>query len=213
MTKDSYSLIWKRLLVEQKKMVTTSQIEELALKLGKNKKRAVYYLQEEGYIARVLRGIFYVKSLEERQNNALNNSLYTIVAWALEIKKVKNWYFALETALKLNNLTHEYYTVDYVFTDSYRTTKKISIMKNKFQFLKRSKKYFKKGIREKNKIRYSNSEKTVLDLAYHRFLKTKNEDVFLSPLIEYKNKIDVDKIKRLLDFYPCSFQKKVEVLL
>lgn len=213
MTKDSYSLIWKRLLVEQKKMVTTSQIEELALKLGKNKKRAVYYLQEEGYIARVLRGIFYVKSLEERQNNALNNSLYTIVAWALEIKKIKNWYFALETALKLNNLTYEYYTVDYVFTDSYRTTKKISIMKNKFQFLKRSKKYFKKGILEKNGIRYSTPEKTVLDLSYHRFLKTKNEGFFLSPLMEYKTKIDVDKIEGLLDLYPCSFQKKVEALL
>jgi len=213
MTQESFSLIWKRLLLEQKKMVTTNQIEKLALKLDKNKKRAVYYLQEEGYIVRVLRGIFYVKSLKERQYNTLNNSLYTIVAWALEIKKVKNWYFALETALKLNNLTHEYYTVDYVFTDSYRTTKKISIIDNKFQFLKRSKKYFKKGILEKNKIRYSTPEKTVLDLAYNRFLKTKNEKFFLSPLKEYKTKIDVDKIKTLLDLYPRLFQKKMEAEL
>jgi len=152
MTQISSSLIWKRLLIENKKIVTTCEIEQLAKKLDKDKKRSLYYLLEEGYITRILRGIFYVKSFEERQNATLNTSIYKLIAYALEKKGVKKWYFALETALKLNNMTHEYFTIDYVITDSFRTTKVIAVLKTRFQFFKRSEKYFHKGIIEKKTL-------------------------------------------------------------
>jgi len=213
MTQISSSLIWKRLLIENKKMVTTCEIEQLAEELDKDKKRSLYYLQEEGYIARILRGIFYVKSFEERQKTTINTSIYKLIADALEKKGVKKWYFGLETALKLNNLTHEYYTIDYVITDSFRTTKVIAVLKTRFQFLKRSEKYFRKGIIEKNGLCYSNPEKTVLDLSYQRFLDVKNSELFLLPLKEYREKIDIKKAKDLLSVYPISFQKKLEKVL
>lgn len=213
MTQTSASLIWKRLLVENKKMVTSSEIEQLALELGKNKKRSVYYLLEEGYILRILRGIFHVKSFEERQQKTLDTSIYKMVANALKKKGVKKWYFGLETALKLNNLTHEYFAIDYVLTDSFRTTKIIMILKTRFQFLKRSEKYFHKGIIKKDGICYSNSEKTILDLSYQRFLDAKDSMLFLSPVKEYKKKIDIKKAKDLLFMYPDAFQKKMEDVL
>jgi len=213
MTQISSSLIWKRLLIENKKMVTTCEIEQLAEELDKDKKRSLYYLQEEGYIARILRGIFYVKSFEERQKTTINTSIYKLIADALEKKGVKKWYFGLETALKLNNLRHEYYTIDYVITDSFRTTKVIAVLKTRFQFLKRSEKYFRKGIIEKNGLCYSNPEKTVLDLSYQRFLDVKNSELFLLPLKEYREKIDIKKAKDLLSVYPISFQKKLEKVL
>ncbi len=43
MTQNSSSFIWKRLLIEQNKMVTTEQGQHIAVILGKNKKRAAYY--------------------------------------------------------------------------------------------------------------------------------------------------------------------------
>ena len=46
MTNIKASLIWKRLLVQNKKMVTSQEIEKLAEELGKDKKRSLYYLQE-----------------------------------------------------------------------------------------------------------------------------------------------------------------------
>lgn len=213
MTLISTSLIWKRLQIENKKIVTTSEIEQLALELGKNKKRSVYYLLEEEYILRILRGIFYVKNFEEKQQNTLNTSIYKMIADALEKKCVKKWYFGLETALKLNNLTHEHFTINYVITDSFRTTKVITILNTRFQFLKRSKKYFHKGIIKKNGLQYSNPEKTILDLSYQRFLDAKKSNLFLSPIYEYQDKIDVMKSKDLLFMYPNSFQKKMEEVL
>jgi len=116
------SLIWKRLLIVGKKIVGSSEIKSLARELGKNEERSLYYLQEEGYIVRIFRGIFYVKTMEERELGTFNNTIYEIVALALKEKGVENWYFGLENGLKINNMTHEYFTIDYVITDSYRTT-------------------------------------------------------------------------------------------
>ena len=142
------SLIWKKLLVDGKKIATTEDIASIAREIKRNEKRSLYYLQEEGYIVRILRGIFYVRSLEERDYRGQDYSIYELVAMALKKKGVRNWYFALETALKLNLMTHEYYFIDYVITDSYRTTKIISVAGQDFRFIKRSEKFFKAGLIE-----------------------------------------------------------------
>ncbi len=213
MTQMKTSLIWKRLIIQDKKIVASDEIKNLAKELGKDGRRSLYYLQEEGYITRILRGIFYIKSIPEREQNTYDKSIYELVALALEKKGVTNWYFGLETALKMNNLTHEYFTIDYVLTDSYRTTKVIKIMDTRFQFLKRSKNYFKEGLIKKNFLRYSNPEKTVLDIAYQRYLNSKNPDLYTLPIKEYKQKIDFEKVKDFLSMYPPSFQKKMEKVL
>ena len=213
MTQMKTSLIWKRLIIQDKKIVTSDEIKDLANELGKDGERSLYYLQEEGYITRLLRGIFYIKSIQEREQNTYDKSIYELVALSLEKKGVANWYFGLETALKMNNMTHEYFTIDYVLTDSYRTTKVIKIMDTRFQFLKRSKIYFKEGQIKKNLLRYSNPEKTVLDLAYQRYLSSKNPNLFLLPIREYSGKIDFEKVKDFLSMYPKSFQKNMEDVL
>ena len=203
------SLIWKRLLIQEKKIATSDEIRELAKELGKDEERSLYYLQEEGYITRILRGIFYVRSIEERERGTYDDSIYKMVALALEDKCVERWYFGLETALKMNKMTHEYFTIDYVLTDSYRTTKVIRILNTRFQFLKRSGRYFQNGIITRNGIRYSDPEKTVLDLAYQRYLDSKDPGLFLSPIKEYQKKIELEKANKYLSMYPLSFQKKL----
>jgi len=201
------------LIIEQKRIVTSGEIKRLARELGKDEDRSLYYLQEEGYIVRIFRGIFYVKTIDEREQGTIGTSIYNMVALALKEKGVNKWYFGLETALKMNDMTHEYFTIDYVLTDSYRTTRIIRIHDTRFQFYQRSVKQFQKGIIKKGLLRYSDRERTVLDLAYKRYIDTKDADYFLQSIKEYRNNIERRKVKKYLSIYPPSFHEKVEGFL
>jgi predicted transcriptional regulator of viral defense system len=204
------SIVWEKFLVDNRKIVTSGDIGEISEKISKDTDQVIDYLQHNGYIVRILKGIFYVKSLEERERKKYDNSLYEMVAMALQKKGVKNWYYALETALKLNTMTHEVYMIDYVITDSYRTTKVIKILDTSFKFIKRGKEHFRQGIIREKRLRYSDPEKTILDLAYRDYLKTKKENIFLPTIAEYKDSIDHDLVKNYLINYPPGFRNSVE---
>ena len=196
------SLIWKKLVLDGKKISTSKEIRLLAGEIGRDGWRSVKYLQSQEYITRILKGIFYIRSLEERERGGYDHSFYEIVVMALKEKRVKHWYFGLETALKMNNMTHEYFNEEYVLTSSFRTTKVITIMDIRYKFIKRSKKYFDDGIIKKKIIRYSDPEKTVLDLAYNHYLKDKETEYYLSPVKEYQDRIDLEIVPKYLDKYP-----------
>jgi len=210
MTNMKTPIIWKRLIINNQRMVTTDEIYQLVRALNKNELRSLRYLQEHGYIYRILRGIFYVKNPEEREKKFFQKSIYEMVSDALDIKNVKEWYFALETALKLNNLTHEYFTINYVVTNSYRTTKVIDILDTKFHFLKWSKKHFEIGILNLNGLFVSDPQKTVLDLSYRRFLKDKTDPNILNYLNEYFDRLDKNKMRTYLKHYPSQFKEYME---
>lgn len=201
------SLIWEKLRTEGKDITTSEEVKELAEKMDKGGESTLYYLQEEDYLSRILRGIFYVKSLEERKQGIQEYSIYELVAMALKEKGVENWYFALETALKFNNMTHEYYNIDYALTESYRTPKVIEIIGQKFKFFKRREQHFSNGVTKKEYILYSDPEKTVLDLIYRAYLNDKKNYSFY--LREFEDQIEMDKIKTYLEDYSKSFRKKV----
>lgn len=200
------SMIWKKMIVDGKRYTTSSEINALAMRLDKDPKRSLSYLQEHEYIIRILRGIYYVKDPEERERGFLKHSIYDMIAEALRIKGVKNWYFGLETALKLNNMTHEYFTVDYVVTNSYRTTKIINILDSSFQFLKWGGKHFRFGIKIKNAVIYSDREKTILDMIYRRYGKTQESRYTLSPYYDYIEFLDVDRFAEYIIYYPVGFR-------
>ena len=202
-------MVWEKLLIEKKKMVTSNEIRGLALEVSKDEDQLIDYLRRNGYLERILRGIFYVKSLEERERHTYEHSIYERVAMALKEKGVKNWYYGLETALKLNTMTHEYFNIDYVITDSFRTTKVISIANQRFLFIKRGGKHFKDGIIMERRIRYSIPEKTVLDIAYRDYLSTKKERVYIGTIKEYRDSLNTKKIRKHLAPYPKKFRESV----
>lgn len=207
------SVIWKKFVVDAKKITTSDEILDMAKKLGKDYPRSLKYLQEHGYIFRILKGIFYVKSPEERERNFFECSIYEMVSKALNTKGVAHWYFGLETALKLNNMTHEYFAINYVITNSYRTTKVIQILGSSFQFFKWNKKYFTYGITRSNGLRYSDKEKTVLDMTYKRYRKSGTIDVVNSPLFEYIKILDKKKLMNYLENYSQRFQQTAKRIL
>ena len=107
---------------------------------------------------RIFRGIFYVKSLDEIKLGKNKYSHIDLVAKGLALKSVKNWYFGLYTALKLNNMKHEHFTIDYVVNDKILRIKPITIAGYKFKFVKLKSALFSFGIIGKN-LKYSDPKK------------------------------------------------------
>lgn len=202
--------IWKKLTIDNKRISTSDEIRELAKKLHKDPWRSLKYLQSQGYIVRILRGVFYVRSPREKEIGGVDPSIYDLVGMALDVKDVKRWYFGLESALKLNNMTHEFFNIEYVITDSFRTTKIIKIMDTNFKFIRRNEKYFKFGIVASGNYRYSDPEKTILDMAYERYLEVKEPSYFIEPINEYHNLIDIEKTRSYIDNYSDNFRRLVE---
>jgi len=206
-------LVWKKLILEKRRITTSGRIKELAVKMDKNGIRTIRYLQEHGYLIRVLRGFYYVKTPDEREGGYLEHSIYEIVAMALKEKGVGRWYFGLETALKLNNMTHEYYATIYVITDSFETTKIIKIQNYDFRFLKWAGHHFEFGISRKGTLRYSDNEKTVLDIAYQTYRRNSGSNHSLNTIKEYSGLLDIAKLKKYLKRYPVRFQRFSEGII
>ena len=112
-------------------------------------------------------------------------NFFEILKEALKIKGVKNWYFGLKSGLKFNNLTHEYFTIDYIINDKIFRAKPITIMGRRVKFYKLSKKMFSFGIIKKN-INYSDSEKTLLDLLYLKHYSKEEFEEIAKELSETK---------------------------
>ena len=121
-------LIVEKLARDNKKFILAEEIKDYCRKLSLKYIPTIKYLIRNKYIARVFRGIFYIYSIEERKLGKSEMNSFEILKEALKLKGVKNWYFGLETGLKFNNLTHEYFTIDYVLNDKIFRAKPIIVM-------------------------------------------------------------------------------------
>ena len=207
------SIVWRRLLVEDRRYTTSGAIASLAEDIEKDPEVCLRYLQQQGYIHRILRGIFYVASPDERERGVLEPSVYQLVAKALDMKGVNKWYFGLDTALKLNGMTHEYFMIDYVITDSFKTTKVIRILDRRFRFLHWSDWHFESGMIEQGGIRFSDPEKTVLDLSYRFYRREGLGRGAFAPFVEYEGMMDRIRMKAHLRAYPDRFISKVRAAI
>ena len=167
-------LIVEKLARDNKKFILSNEIKDYCRKLSLDYLTTIKYLLRNKYLARIFRGVFYVYSIEERKLGKSEMNSFEVLKEALKIKEVKNWYFGLETGLKFNNITHEYFTIDYVINNKIFRARPVIIMGRKVKFYKLSSKMFSFGIIKKN-INYSDSEKTLLDLLY---LKHYNREEF-----------------------------------
>jgi len=158
----SYKILTKKLYLTEEKIISRDLVRDYCKKLKLDYKIAIIYLLNNRYLYRILRGIFYKPSIEERKLKKIDIDYKEAIAAALKIKGIKNWYFGLETALKLNNYTHEYFTIDFIINDTIYRVKPLEIFGHKIKFSKLKKGLFKFGI--KNHV--SEIEKTVLDIIY-----------------------------------------------
>ncbi len=196
-----YKILSEKLARLDKKLITSSEIKKDCEKLSVNYDSIIKYLLRNKYLERIFRGIFYVYSIEERKLGKSEMNFYEIISEALRIKGVKNWYFGLETALKFNNMTHEYFTVIYIINDVIFRAKPIKIKGHKVKFHKTLKKMFEFGINKKP-YPHSNPEKTSLDLYYF-----KHHDI--NNFREITEKLSKTKLKKYSRYYNKKVIKTV----
>lgn len=207
-------MIMERLWLEDKKFITRKEIEKLARKLGKEYLDVVKYLLRKGYLVRIFRGIFYVKSLEELKLGKIEKNFFEILSEGLKLKDVNNWYFGLETALRLNNLTHEYFVLDTVINDKIFRAKPMKIGGHKIRFIK-TKPNLIFGIKKKGATRFSDVEKTLLDFIYFGKYSSLKEREIYNKIKDITSFCDKKKIMFYAKRYPksiTSFLRKWKIV-
>ena len=191
---------------ESRKIITREELRGYCKTLNLSYNSAITYLLSNKYLVRLFRGIFYIMTLEERRKKLANISFYEAISEALKTKGVKNWYFGLETGLKFNNLTHEYFATDYIISDTIKRPRPINILGHKVRFLKIKKRLVDIGI-EKGSTPYSDTEKTILDIIYFSIYNGRSEEKIKNNIIDYMNICDKKKLEKYSRFYPKSILK------
>ncbi len=203
-----YGILVRRLLLREDRYVTGGELKALCGSLGIRYEDALAYLFNRKYLERIVRGFFYVPSVEHRRLKTGLPSPFEAIAKAMEYKKVKNWYFGLETAVKLNNATHEFFTVDYVVSDSIFRAKPFLILGRKTKFVKLSKKLFGFGVKENRSFPpYSSVEKTLLDLIHLRFRCGAADKAIADELAEWAEGANEKKLFEYAKHYSAKVRK------
>ena len=206
------NIILKKLHLLGEEFVKSDVIKKYCEDYGLDYYNIIRYLTAKGYLLRIFKGIFYVRSFDEVKLGTTKYSYLTLVSKGMELKGVTKWYFGLYTALKLNNTTHEHFTVDYVVSDRIFRKKPINIFGYKFKFLKLKEDLFGFGINN-DKYRYSDLEKTVLDLIYVWRYNGVPDKKILIDIEDYTDEISVKRIQKYSAHYPKTVAKIVEAII
>ena len=189
------------------KVVERREIEATCRKFNANVEGTINFMISYGYLLRILRGLYYVKTLEEfRLKKAVD--IYEILSLGMEKLKV-NWYFGLYTSLRLNGLTHEYFDVIFILNDEIFRPKEIKVGGEKVKFIKLKSKLFGFGVKKRNHIKFSDVEKTLLDFIYVSRYRSVPEERIISIIEDYRKNAKAKKIKKYLKFYPKTVEMVV----
>ena len=206
------NLLLKKLAIDRKEFITSDELKRYCKNMGLRYEITIRHLVSRGYLIRIFKGKFYIKSPEEVKLNKPKYSHLELVAKGLELKGVKSWYFGLFTALKFNNMTHESFAIDYVINDKLLRSKPISIAGYKFRFIKLNSRLFEFGV-VGNDLKYSDPEKTILDFIYTwRYNGVPKEKIVLD-VSEWAKGVSREKIKKYAVNYPKTVQEIADMVI
>lgn len=195
-----YSVLVRQIFLYNKKYISKEEIEIICDKINLAYFKAINYLLTNKYIVRILRGFFYVPTIEERKLFNSTPNFYEAIFRAMEYKKINNWYFGLESAIKINNITHEVFVIDFIISDTLFRPKPINILGRKVKFVRLNKKLFDFGIKKSGEfIIYSDLEKTLLDLIHIKKYNGKSNKIIKNELVEWhdsSNKLKLHKYSK-----------------
>jgi len=207
-------LLVKRLRLENREFITSDELKKYCSATGVKYGAAVSYFIKRGYIVRIFRGIFYLKSLEELKLGRTKYNHFELVSKGMELKKVRDWYFGLHSALKMNSMTHEHFTIEEVVNGTIFRLRPIKIAGYGFKFVKLSPSLLKFGILEKGDIRYSDPEKTILDFVYIWRYNGIPEERIISDISDWAaGDISRSKLTRYAERYPATVSAIVKRLV
>jgi predicted transcriptional regulator of viral defense system len=206
------SSILRKLRLEGKEFVTSDEIKEICSSLNIKYESAIRHLIPRGHLIRIFRGIFYVTTPDEALTKRRKYSHLELVSKGLKVKEVEDWYFGLYTALKLNNMTHEHYVIEYVVNDVIQRSNPMEIAGYRFRFVKVKSQLLGFGV-VGDELRYSDPEKTILDFIYlWRYNGIPDQRITLS-VKEWTNDIDEEKLKSHSEYYPRTVARLLEEMI
>jgi predicted transcriptional regulator of viral defense system len=190
------------------KAATRKEVEEICKEFGANTMHTINYMIHYGFLVRILRGLYYVKSLEEfKLKKAIDT--YKVISLGMDNLRL-NWYFGLYTSLRLNGLTHEFFDVIFVLNDEIFRPREIRIAGEKVKFIKLKSKLFGFGIINRDGIKFSDPEKTILDFIYVSRYRNVAEERIISTIEDYAKNLEKRRLKTYLKFYPKTVLRVVE---
>jgi hypothetical protein len=204
------NLLLEKLYLEKKEFVESDMLKKYCKSLKLDYTSTIKNLLNSRYLVRIFRGIFYVRPLEDKKLGKSKYSAWDLVIKGLELKGIKNWYFGLNTAIKLNNLTHEFFTMDYIMNDKIFRANPITIEGKKFKFIKLKPELLTFGIKESGDVKYSDHEKTILDFIYLRKQNGTPDERIILEISEWAEGVSEAKIKKYLKFYPKTVARVFE---
>ena len=182
------------------KVVTKVEMVDLCDRFKVDLDYFVNYVIRYGYVVRILRGLYYVKTVEEFR---LGKSLNPLTILSLGMNRLGGkWYFGLYTALRLNGVTHEYYDVIFVISYFLFRPKIIKIAGEKVKFVKIKPGMAEFGLIKKDVLVYSDLEKTLLDFLYLSRYGTLTRREALNMLREYSEETSREKLAKYIKYYP-----------
>ena len=205
-------LIVKKLELSNNKFITRNTIRGYCKELHLDYYTVIRYLTSNDYLIRILRGIFYIKSIEERRLKKIDISCSDAIKEAFKIKGIKNWYFGLESAIKLNNLTHEYFAIETIITDAIFRPRPIDILGVKVKLIKINESLFKFGLTG-DEFKYSDTEKTLLDMIYLGRYNNYSEEEIKSRVLHLVINCKKNKLKEYAGNYPKTVRKFLSGLI
>ena len=189
------------------KVINRIEMEKVMKKFSSKVENTINFMISYGYLVRILRGLYYVKTVEEFKLKK-SPDIYEILSLGMNKLRVK-WYFGLYTALRLNGLTHEYFDTIFIINDKIFRAKEIKVMGEKVKFIKLKPRLLSFGIKN-DKIPFSDIEKTLLDFTYIFRYRSVPEEKILSFIEEYKDKMNKKRLIKYMKFYPKSIRKMME---
>lgn len=208
------SLLVEKLWLENKEFVTSEELKGHCKSMNMDYSLVIRYLvSRKKYLLRIFRGIFYVRSLEELKLGRSKYNHLELVAKGLELKGVKDWYFGLHSALKLNNMTHEHFAIEEVVSDSIFRANPFDIAGYKFRFVKLSPSLVSFGIKEERVLRYSDPEKTLLDFIYLARQKGTPADKIVADVSSWASGLSKDKIRKYAKKYPNTVAAVADMVI
>jgi predicted transcriptional regulator of viral defense system len=204
-------LLMRKLWLENVKFVDHVILKNMCGDLDVEYVDMIRYLQRRECLVRIFRGIFCVKSPEEIKLKKIDVSPLEMLAHGMEIKGVENWYFGLYTALRLNGVTHEYFPVDFVLNDKIFRAREMEIAGHRFRFIKVKPSLF-FGVKEINRLRYSDLEKTILDFIYLWRYKGIPEEKIVLDISELFGTASREKLLEYSERYPKTVRRTLETV-
>jgi predicted transcriptional regulator of viral defense system len=186
-------------------VIQRASIENVCEKFEADPKYIINYMTAYGYLIRIVKGIYYVKTWDEFSSKKAVD-VHRVLSLGLDELGV-SWYFGLNTALRMNGATHEYSDTVFVLNDRIYRNKEVKIAEAKVKFIKISPKLVGFGVVAENGVRYSDLEKTLLDMIYLSKYRSVPEGRIALTVEGYAKGADHGKARNYIGAYPLNVGK------